>query len=100
MAVFFGLFADLSLLAPVYYRNYELEQYMISRLHRADRPSDDQLRTELMERAKSLHLPLISNDVRIQRRNGTTTLRTSYKIQVDLGLYSVDLHFRPEASSR
>jgi hypothetical protein len=29
-----------------------------------------------------------------------TTLRTFYKIQVDLGLYTVDLHFRPEASSR
>jgi len=101
-AVFLGLFADLSLLAPVYYRNYELERYIKDRLHTvaAQAVPDDRLRTELVVRAKSLGLPLIPNDVHIQHRNGVTELATFYKIQVDLGLYTVDLHFRPEASSR
>jgi hypothetical protein len=102
VAVFAGLIADLSLLAPVYAHNYELEQYLEGRLQsRASQGfSDDQLRSDLMTRARTLKLPLIANDVHIEHRNGVTTLRTFYKIQVDLGLYTVDLHFRPEASSR
>ena len=102
LAVFLGLFADLSLLAPVYYRNYEFERYIQSRLQTnvAQVVSDDTLRTELVGHAKSLGLPLAPNDVHIQHRNGVTALATFYKIQVDLGLYTVDLHFRPEASSR
>lgn len=101
-AVFLGLFADLSLLAPVYYRNYELERYIEGRLHAGNGQTlpDDRLRTDLVARAKSLGLPLIPNDVHIQHRNGVTDLVTFYKIQVDLGLYTVDLHFRPQASSR
>jgi hypothetical protein len=102
IAVFAGLIADLSLLAPVYVHNYELEQYIAGRLNsrEARAVSDDQLRSDLMGRAKRLELPLIANDVHIEHRDGVTTLRTFYKIQVDLGLYTVDLHFRPEASSR
>jgi len=102
-AVFLGLFADLGLLAPVYYRNYELERYISGRLHAVQNGQtlpDDLLRTDLVARAKSLGLPLVSNDVHIQHRNGVTELETFYKIQVDLGLYTVDLHFRPQASSR
>lgn len=102
-AVFLGLFADLSLLAPVYYRNYELERYISGRLHAEQNVQtlpDDLLRTDLVARAKSLGLPLLFNDVHIQHRNGVTELETFYKIQVDLGLYTVDLHFRPQASSR
>jgi hypothetical protein len=102
IAVFTGLIADLSLLAPVYAHNYELEQYIDGRLHSRENRSfsDDQLRSDLMTRAKTLNLPLIANDVHIEHRDGVVTLRTFYKIQVDLGLYTVDLHFRPEASSR
>ena len=101
-AVFLGLFADLGLLAPVYYRNYEFERYIKDRLHSgAGQPlADDRLRTELAAHANSLGLPLLANDVHIQHRNGVTELAGFYKIQVDLGLYTVDLHFRPEASSR
>jgi hypothetical protein len=101
-AVFLGLFADLSLLAPVYYRNYELECYIKGQLHTSGAQAlpDDRLRAELVTRAKSLGLPLVPNDVHIEHRNGVTELATFYKIQVDLGLYTVDLHFRPEASSR
>ena len=101
-AVFLGLFADLGLLAPVYYRNYELDRYIKGRLHTsgAQAVPDDRLRTELAAQAKSLGLPLVPNDIHIQHRNGVTELASFYKIQVDLGLYTVDLHFRPEASSR
>jgi hypothetical protein len=101
-AVFLGLFADLSLLAPVYYRNYELQNYISGRLHTSAAQSvpDESLRADLVTHARSLGLPLAPNDVHIQHRNGVTELATFYKIQVDLGLYTVDLHFRPEASSR
>ncbi len=101
IAVFLGLAADLSLLAPVYYRNYELDRYLADTLRsNARTETEDQLRNELITRAKALNLPVIGNDIHITRQNGVTTLRTFYKIQVDLGLYTVSLHFRPEASSR
>lgn len=100
-AVFLGLAADLSLLAPVYYRNYQLDHYLAGTLRGpALNETENQLRDDVIARAKSLDLPLIPNDIHIDRQNGVTTLRTFYKIQVDLGLYTVDLHFRPEASSR
>ena len=101
-AVFLGLFADLSLLAPVYYRNYEFERYIKGQLQMNGTTAitDDGLRAELVTHARSLGLPLVPNDVHIQHRNGITELATFYKIQVDLGLYTVDLHFRPAASSR
>ena len=101
-AVFFGLFADLSLLAPVYLRNFRLERDLTHELRTpgAAARSDEYWRKEMITRARSLDLPLIANDIRVLHSSGVTTLQTSYKIQVDLGLYQVDLHFHPKASSR
>lgn len=100
--VFAALVADLSLLAPVYFRNYELERYIAHKLHTSEARIEpaNQLREELVARSTALRLPVAPNDIRVERRNGVTTMKTFYKIQVDLGLYTVNLHFRPEGSSR
>ena len=86
----------------MYFRNYELERYIVDKLHTSEAGMEpaNKLRDELIARSAALRLPISRDDVRIERRNGVTTLKTFYKIQVDLGVYTVNLHFRPEGSSR
>jgi hypothetical protein len=89
-------------LAPVYFEDYQLRQYMRS-LVRAANPTatpDEIIRAEVLGRAHQLDLPVEPGDVQISHQDGKLQLRVKYAVQMDFPLYQVDLHFHPAATSR
>ncbi len=89
------------LLTPPYASNWRLQSY-INDL--ADDPatvktSVQTVRTEVLNRAAGLGLPVHSDDVRVEVAQGAVKIDVLYIIHVDLAGYTIDLHFRPAAGS-
>jgi Domain of unknown function (DUF4845) len=89
-------------LVPIYFRNLELQRYVEDVSHRADAraASDDVLRTRVLSKASQLDLPVMPDDVQIQRSADRVRIEVRYIVRVDLPLYTVNLHFYPGAGSR
>ena len=89
-------------LIPIYLRNRELQQFVEDVTHRAAAPtsSDDVLRSWVLARAADLGLPVVADNVQIQRAPESVHIEVRYAVRVDLPLYTVDLHFYPGAGSR
>ena len=101
-AVLGSLVLVLLSLAPIYVENYELGQYIHTL---AAEPStaaapDEILRPKILARARQLGLPVHPGDVQITHAGGKVRLLTKYKVQKDLVLSRLDLHFPPEATTR
>jgi hypothetical protein len=87
--VLLGMAGVLLALAPVYFENYELRQYIRSL---ANAP-DESLRTAILARARQLDLPVQPGDVQITHPDGRLRVDLKYAVQMDFPLYQVDLHF-------
>jgi hypothetical protein len=89
-------------LIPIYIHNAELQQFVEQATHRAGAPtsSDDVLRTWVLEKAQDLDLPVKAPNVHIERSSDRVRIDVRYEVQVDLPLYTVNLHFYPGAGSR
>jgi hypothetical protein len=88
-------------LAPVYFEDYQLRQYVRSlvRSPNAAAMPDETIRAAVLARARQLDLPVQSGDVQISHSNGKLQLELKYAVQMDFPLYQVDLHFHPGATS-
>jgi len=89
-------------LIPIYYHNQELQQFVEDVTHRAGTPanSDEVLRSWVLTKAADLALPVVADNVHIQRTAESVRIDVRYFVRVDLPLYTVDLHFYPGAGSR
>ncbi len=89
-------------LAPIYFRNFQLRQYVeeITRSVENVQKSDDVLRTWVLEEAAALELPVKASNVQIKRSPAGLRIDIRYVVRVDLPVYTVDLHFRPSAGVR
>jgi hypothetical protein len=89
-------------LIPIYLHNQELQQFVEEVTHRAAAPtsSDDVLRSWVLSKAADLELPVVANNVHIDRTVDGVHIDVRYAVRVDLPLYTVDLHFYPGAGSR
>ena len=89
-------------LTPIYIHNQQLQQFVDEVTHRADAPasSDDVLRARVLEKAADLDLPVVADNVQIERTAGSVRMDVRYIVHVSLPLYTVDLHFYPGAGSR
>jgi hypothetical protein len=98
--------------APIYIRNMELQSFVAAVPRRIDNqtksgapPSDDLLRTWVLEKARQLDLPVTADDVQIHRspapaNDRVASIDVHYLVRVDLPGYTVNLHFYPGAGSR
>jgi hypothetical protein len=86
-------------LAPVYFEDNKLRQYIRSLALGPNTP-DDTLRSAILARARQLDLPVEPGNVQITHPNGKLHLQLNYIVQMDFPLYQVDLHFHPGATSR
>jgi hypothetical protein len=99
--VLLGMAGVLLALAPVYYEDYRLREYVRSLVRGANAPttSDEALRASVMNRAHELDLPVQQSDVVVSHDAGKLHLELKYVVQMDFPLYQVDLHFHPGATS-
>jgi len=91
-----GLVYVLLTLIPPYRKNSKFQEYLEQAVTRPE--SAAILKTDLVNRAAQMGLPLRDDDVRITEKPGNG-LRVDivYIDRVDLKLYTVDLHFHPSA---
>ena len=92
----------LATLAPVYFEDYQLRQYIRSlvRSPNAASISDEALRSGVLARARQLDLPVAASDIQITHADARVQVQLKYAVQLDFPLYQVDLHFHPGAGSR
>ncbi len=100
--VLLSLLSLAAYLTPVYYRNLKLQQYVEALASRAvtQAKPDDVVRSEILDKATELELPVKTDDIQISRLNGDFHITVRYFVRVNLPFYKVDLHFYPGAGSR
>ena len=88
-------------LAPVYFEDYQLRQYVRSlvRSPQGAAMPDDALRSAVMARAKQLDLPLATSDIQITHPDTKLHVQLNYAVQLDFPVYQVEVHFHPGATS-
>jgi hypothetical protein len=89
-------------LAPVYYEDFQLRQYLksLARDHRSATTPDETLRSNVVAQARQLDLAIRPEEVQISHPDGKLQLEIKYAVQMDLPLYQVDLHFHPSATGK
>jgi hypothetical protein len=88
-------------LAPIYWRNLELQRFVEETAQRAgENTPDGVLRAHVVEKAQELRLPVRMDNVRVLRTADSVRIDVRYVARVDLPLYTVDLHFYPGAGSK
>jgi hypothetical protein len=97
-----GLAGFLALFAPIYLRNLRLQSYVSALTQNVEnaKRSDDLLRTQVLDKAQELELPVAADNVHIRRSADRLNIDVRYFVRVDLPGYTVDLHFYPGAGSR
>jgi hypothetical protein len=97
-----GLAGFLAMFAPIYLRNLRLQRYVsgLTQTVETTRKSDDLLRTQVLDKAHELNLPVAADNVHIRRSADAVQIDVRYFVRVDLPGYTVDLHFYPGAGSR
>ncbi len=97
-----GLAGFLALFAPIYFRNLRLQSYVSALTQNVEnaQKSDDLLRTQVLDKAHELDLPVAADNVHIRRSADRLNIDVRYFVRVDLPGYTVDLHFYPGAGSR
>jgi Domain of unknown function (DUF4845) len=96
LLVLCGMAAVLISLAPVYFEDYRLRQNL-RQIVRVQNASDDALRSAVVERARSLDLPVRPADIQINHSGGKTQVEMKYAVEMDFRLYQVDVHFHGSA---
>jgi hypothetical protein len=103
LAIFGAMFA------PIYLRNLQLQSLVVSLPQLAEDqakagapPSDDVVRTWVLNEAYRLGLPVKPEGVRIFRsaEGKVERLEVRYFVQLDLPGYTVNLHFYPGVGSQ
>jgi hypothetical protein len=91
-----AMVAVLLALAPVYFEDYQLGQYMKS-VARGAKVQDDDVKAEVLTRAHQLDLPVQAADLQISHQAGKLEMQMKYAVQMDFSVYQVDVHFHHSA---
>jgi hypothetical protein len=98
-AVLVALAAIAVLLIPPYAANWRLQSYLndFADDAPASHKSPDAVRSEVLNAAATLGLPVHSEDVNVTATESGVKIDVLYIVHVDLAGYTIDLHFRPQA---
>jgi hypothetical protein len=102
IAVLLLLFALIGFLSPIYIHNLQLQRYVASVTQSASNTTslDAPLRSQILDKAHSLNLPVSADDVHITHTSDGLRVDVRYFVTVNLPGYTVRLHFYPGAGSR
>lgn len=99
-AVLGSLVIVLLSLGPVYVKNDVFTRRVKAVVANNPAATEDSLRTTLLKEARTLDIPVQPGDVKVSHPSGKLEVELKYKIQKNLGLYRVDLHFHPSAKAK
>lgn len=98
--VLLGIFLYITAgLLPAFLRNLRLQRYVEALTQSGDisTRSPDQLRSQVLQRATELGLPVQAPDVRVERTTHAARVSIRYVVPVHFPGYTVKLHFSPSA---
>jgi len=102
IAVLVAMAGLLAVFSPIYLHNLELQNFVAGLTQAVDarnRP-DAELRLQILQKARTLALPVTEDNVQIIRSQETLRIDVRYLVPVKLPGYAVNLHFYPGAGSR
>ena len=84
---------------PSFVRNLRLQRYVEALTQSGDisTRSPDQLRSQVLQRATELGLPVQAPDVQVERTTHAARVSIRYVVPVHFPAYTVKLHFSPSA---
>ena len=93
VAILGGLVFFAVLLAPVYFHNFQLQNFVASITKDARNQPDNVLRTLVVDKARQLDLPVPAENVQISHSSEGVRIDVRYFVRVSFPGYTVDLHF-------
>ena len=90
-------------LIPPYAHNYQFTEEItsIARLSSyAQGKTDEDIKQEVLAKARDLDVPLKSDDIRVQKTGTSVNIDVNYVVHVELPGYPVDLKFNPTAGNK
>lgn len=101
LAILAAFFFVAAKTVPVYFHNFELQDYIRQLAVQATvmRANPNRVRDEVIAHAHELDLPLSPENVKVST-GYRTTIQIDYTVPVDLKVYTWNLHFTPSADNR
>lgn len=89
------------LLIPPYVANWRLQSYVndLTDDPATSKKPAEQVRTEVLNEAAGLGLPVHGDDVHVVMADGAVKIDVLYIVHVNMAGYTIDLHFRPAGGS-
>jgi len=87
---------------PVYSHSSQLADYIRDKAVRvaAENQTPRAVQTDVVEYARGLGLPLTPEQVSVTSDSGTLSIKLDYRVPVDLGVVTWNLHFTPSVINR
>ena len=102
VAILLSLLAFTIVLFPPYAANMRFQQYIetVARDPANARKELELIRVDIVRHAAAMGVPVRLDQVRLARAESGVKVEVRYVVRVDFPLYTVDLHFRPQAGGR
>lgn len=86
---------------PAYVNNYEFQDSLQTeaRFALANRRTQEDIRQDVLKKAKELGLPLADKDVLVTLVGDTVSISTNYSVLIQLPGYHFELQFHPRADN-
>ncbi len=87
---------------PVYVRAYEFQDDLrdfVYQVMAGRRPTAEGVRLGVISKANDLGLPVKAEDVTVVISMSKVTINVDYHVPVNLGVYTLNLHFTPSAEN-
>lgn len=88
---------------PVWVHAYQLQDYLRDIVFEAmsgKRTTVETIRKNILDRAQELELPVKPDDVKVDLTMQKIVINLDYRVPVELGFYTLNLHFTPSAENR
>lgn len=98
LAIFIYVSASL---APYFVNNLRLQRYVeeITRSSPISPRSPETVRSQVVQRARQLGMPVEANNVQVEIAGARTRITVRYLVEVNVPGYTVKLHFAPSAGN-
>lgn len=90
-------------IVPVYFANYEMQDSIESESRFAltgyPKKSAEDVRTDILNKAKDLGIPAQKDAIHVAMENGSVDIGLEYSVPIDLAVYQFTLQFHPHADN-
>ena len=100
LLIFVALMFAGSQYVPAYFTAFQFNDFIRQEVKYASsaRKNADVIRTDIVQKATELGIPLTKRDIKITRRGPSFTLELEYRWLIDLKVYQHELVFHPSES--